>query len=62
MTPIKGKKFNGKIYGKLGHKSIYVDENKIDISDKEAEELDSFLEAHNEYNKKVNDIKNKYRW
>lgn len=39
----KGKKFNGKIYGKAGSYSVYIDGNKVDISDLQASEYFKFL-------------------
>lgn len=40
-----GKKWNGKIYGKSGNFSIYLDGEKVNISDSEADELRKYLTA-----------------
>jgi len=40
---VKGKKFNGKIYGKAGSYSIYLNNNKVEISDTQASEYIQYL-------------------
>lgn len=39
----KGKKFNGKIYGKAGSYFIYLNNNKVEISDIQASEYFEYL-------------------
>jgi len=55
---IDGKKFNGKIYGKQGNYTIYPDSVKTSITDAEAKEIEDYLKAVDNYNRKVAEIKN----
>lgn len=55
---IKGHKWNRKIYGKSGGYSIYPDGEKVSITDDQAKEIRDYLDAMEEYNKKVEAIKN----
>ena len=55
---IKGHKWNKKIYGRAGRYSIYPDGEKTEISDEEAKLLNDYLDEVQEYNKKVEEIKN----
>ena len=55
---LKGHKWNQKIYGKSGNYSIYPDGEKVSITDEEAEEIKAYLTATEEYNKKVEEVKN----
>lgn len=55
---LKGHKWNQKIYGKSGGYSIYPDGQKVMITDEQADEIKSYLIAKEEYNKKVEEIKN----
>lgn len=42
---IQDQKFNGKIYGKAGSYSIYVNHNKIEVSDADVEEYNLYLKS-----------------
>lgn len=55
---LKGHKWNQKVYGKSGNYSVYPDGEKVDITDEQAEEIKAYLEAKEEYKKKVEEIKN----
>lgn len=55
---IKGCKWNQKIYGKAGGYSIYPNGQKTMISDKQADEIKKYLKAKDEYDRKVEEIKN----
>ena len=55
---LRGHKWNQKIYGKSGNYSVYPDGEKIFITDEQAEEIKIYLEAKEEYRKKVKEIKN----
>jgi hypothetical protein len=48
-------KWNGKVYGRIGSRNIYVDGNKVEISDEDAVSLESYAEAMVEYNKRLAD-------
>lgn len=50
--------WNWKIYGKSGNYSIYLDGEKIVITDKQAEELEEYIHAEEEYKKDIQLIKN----
>ena len=52
-----GHKWNQKIYGRLGNYSIYLDGNKVLITDDDAEEIKSYLQAVEEYQNKISMIK-----
>lgn len=45
---IKGKRWNQKIYVKAGNYSIYPNEEKVNISDEEAEKLKKYLKNFRE--------------
>lgn len=53
---IAGKRWNGNIYGKKGNYSIYPDNEKVYITDEEAEELNNYLAAKEEYKKAITKI------
>lgn len=53
-----GHKWNQKIYGKLGKYSIYLDGDKKEITDEEAEEINKYLSEKEEYMKEIKEIKN----
>lgn len=55
---LKGHKWNQKIYGRAGNYSIYPDGEKVSITDEEAEEIKAYLLAKEEYNKKIEGLKN----
>lgn len=50
-------RWNGKVYGKKGNYSIYLDGNKKELTDIEAEEAKTYQLAKAEYDKKVAEIK-----
>lgn len=54
---INGKRWNGKVYGKSGHYTIYLDGVKRDITDDERDSLLEYLQQREEYNKKITEIK-----
>ena len=49
----KGKRFNGKVYGKSGSYSIYVNNEKIEVSDEMA---NSFIKEEKEFEELKNSI------
>lgn len=55
---LKDCKWNQKIYGKENNYSIYLDGEKVIITDEQADEIESYLRAKEEYKKKVEEIKN----
>ena len=55
---LKGHKWNQKIYGKSGNYSIYPDGQKVMVTDEQVAEIKEYLIAKEEYNKKVEEIKN----
>jgi hypothetical protein len=54
-----GHQWNRKIYGKEGNHSVYLDGNKVEITDEQAKELEQYLLARTEYGDKVNEINKK---
>lgn len=56
---LAGQQWNKKIYGKEGNYSIYLDGDKVEITDEQAKELEQYLLAKTEYNDKVNEINKK---
>lgn len=56
---LNGCKWNQRIYGKSGNYSIYLDGEKIFVTDEQVEEIKNYLNEKEEYNKKVKEIKNK---
>lgn len=57
---LKGYKWNRKIYGKEDNYSIYLDGNKVVITNEQAKELEQYLSARTEYNSKVNEVRKEY--
>ena len=55
---LAGHRWNYNIYGRKGNYSIYLDGEKISISDQKAEEIADYLIKNEEYKKKVEEIKN----
>lgn len=55
---ISGHRWNRKIYGKAGNWSVYLDGEKVLVTDEQAEELKIYAKEKEEYNKKVEIIKN----
>lgn len=54
---LEGHMWNGKIYG-IKTQSIYLDGEKIEISNDQADELERYLTEKEEYRNKVREIKN----
>lgn len=54
---LKDCKWNQKVYGKSGNYSIYPDGERVTISDEQAEEIKSYLQEKEEYEKRVKEIK-----
>lgn len=54
------KRWNGKIYGKAGNYSIYLDNEYTKISDAEKEEIEKYQIAKGVYFNKLNELKQKY--
>lgn len=55
-----GHRWNYNIYGRKGNYSIYLDGEKISISDQKAEEIKYYILKNDEYKKRVEEIKNMY--
>ena len=53
---IRGKYWNEKVYGKAGRYSIYLDGNKVNISDEEAVGLEEYLGNMEKYRKKKKEL------
>lgn len=53
-------RWNGKIYGKEGNRSVYFSGEKTSISDDLAAQVESAQTAIDEYNQKVTEIKNQF--
>lgn len=53
-----GHRWNYKVYGKSGNHSIYLDGEKVNISDEQVKELKDYITEKEEYKKKVEEIKN----
>ena len=43
---LRNQKFNGKVYGKAGNYSIYVNNQKINVSDAEVAEYNAYLQEY----------------
>lgn len=56
---LKNHKWNGTIYGKAGNHAIYLDGDKVQISNETVEEIKTYQTNTDEYNKKVIEIKTK---
>lgn len=54
---LSGHKWNEKIYGKAGNRSIYLDGDKVLITDEQAEAVRSYLAAIDKYWRQVDAIK-----
>jgi hypothetical protein len=52
-----GARWNGKIYGKSGYKNIYLDNVKINLTDAEAQEIETWQAEVAKYNKAIADAK-----
>jgi len=57
---VKGKKTNRNIYGGKGRKAVYADGAKVELTDDEAAELESYWSAREAYNAEVKAIKARY--
>lgn len=53
-----GHRWNQKVYGKTGNYSIYLDGEKVNVTDEKAKELKDYIVSKEEYNVKVEEIKN----
>ena len=51
-------KWNEKIYGKSGNYSIYLDGEKVSVTNDQVEDIQRYLIKKEEYKKKVEDIRN----
>ena len=58
---IAGKRWNGKVYGKEGNRTIYLDGEPIKIEDSLAAELEEYYTKYTEYLKKAEEIEAQYR-
>lgn len=54
---IKGGRWNGKIYGRQGNYSVYIDDEKRTLSDSDVNDIKAYQAAKAEYDKKVAEIK-----
>lgn len=54
---IKGYNWNWKVYGRSGKQCIYLDGQKINITDEQAEELEKYVDAEKKYREDVQLIK-----
>lgn len=54
---IKNSKWNWKVYGRSGNQSIYLDGDKVNITDEQAEELQKYVREEEKYRKDVQLIK-----
>lgn len=54
---LKGR-WNQKVYGRSGNYSVYLDNEKLDITDEQKEEIEQYLKDKEEYKRKVEEIKN----
>lgn len=54
------KRWNGKIYGKKGNRTVYLDGEKINVSDDLAQQIESAQKDIEEYNQKVKKIKDEF--
>lgn len=57
---LRGHKWNGKVYGKSGSYSIYLDNDKVSVTDDEASIVEEYTEEKKKYWKKVGDIEESY--
>lgn len=55
-----GHRWNSNIYGRKGNYSIYLDNEKIPISDQKAEEIKDYIIKNEEYKKRIEEIKKMY--
>lgn len=53
---LKGHSWNKKIYGRIGNKSVYLDGEKVKISDDQAACIEAYLEERDEYKKLLSQI------
>lgn len=58
---IRNKKWNETVYGKSGNQSIYINGNKIMISDSEAEEIRQYLSDRQAYDDRVELFEKNFR-
>ena len=55
---LAGHRWNQKIYGKTGSFSVYLEGDKISITDEQAVVIEQYLKEKEEYREKVEQIKN----
>lgn len=58
---IAGKRWNGKVYGKEGNRTIYLDGEPITIDDSLAADLEEYYTKYTEYLEKTEEIEAQYR-
>lgn len=58
---IQGHKCNRKIYGRSGNYQVYADNEKIELTDEEAVELEKYWKAREKYEKAIDKIKSEIR-
>lgn len=51
-------RWNQKVYGKEGNYSIYLSNEKIEVTDEEADQIKNYAEEKKKYNEEVDKIKN----
>lgn len=54
-----GKRWNGKVYGASGRRSIYLDGEQVKLSDPEAKAIENYLAAIDAYDEAIKEIEQK---
>lgn len=57
---LAGHRWNRTIYGRAGNYSVYLDDEKVVISDEKKEEIEKYLNDKEEYQRKVKEIRKSY--
>jgi hypothetical protein len=57
---LRGHRWNGKIYGKADNYSVFLDNERVSITNVEAAEIESYQEAKEAYDQKVKEIEKIY--
>lgn len=57
---LRGHRWNGKVYGKSGSYSVYLDNTKESVTDDEVLIIERYIEEKKEYQKRVQKIKENY--
>lgn len=52
-------KWNGTVYGKSGNRAVYINGDKINLTDAEASEVEAYEKAMSDYNARLADVKRK---